>query len=411
MPKTINFANDLGNGSIKGTFLSSKSEDSLIIPSTIARKKPNSSQNPIKLSEISTKEKNDYVKNIFNILDVSVQSQAIEQEGRFLIGKAAIDSNLRNTEFDVNDGSGKSETDLSVILTLSVIAGKALQDNYLENEELSQQINVDVNMVTALPVQEGTTQNTNDKYSEKYLNNDHIVTIKNFDKLITVNIHFNRVVVALEGETAQYFIKSNDSNITARIEKELNKSYPELINRISTEEIINLKNTIGIDIGEGTTDFVVFKNNDINIPNSSSLSKGYGNVLENAIETLHNQKFSVDNRVQIKELLETEINGLNRSRIEKVKEVVSDQIDELTQDITYKFSKILSNVHGNIEIIYVYGGGSTPLKDILKDELSNKVKEFTSGIDIPIIFIDEKYSQVLNEKGLTLILKTLFKDE
>ena len=56
--------------------------------------------------------------------------------------------------FDVNDFTGKSETDLAIILTLSLIAGKKVKEAYEAGQDLKETLKVKVNMATALPISE-----------------------------------------------------------------------------------------------------------------------------------------------------------------------------------------------------------------------------------------------------------------
>ena len=35
------------------------------------------------------------------------------------------------------------------------------------------------------------------------------------------------------------------------------------------------------------------------------------------------------------------------------------------------------------------------------------MKDFSGGIDVPVIWIDKSYAQILNEKGLELVLNVL----
>ena len=122
--KIMKVANDLGYGSVKANI---DGED-IKFPSVIASERPQDIQAP---TEFDTKEEqNAYMKDFLNNMDVSVSSNSVKISGRFLVGNAAVDSGLPIRSFDVNDYTGKSKTDLAIILTLSMIAGKKVQEAY-----------------------------------------------------------------------------------------------------------------------------------------------------------------------------------------------------------------------------------------------------------------------------------------
>ena len=61
------------------------------------------------------------------------------------------------------------------------------------------------------------------------------------------------------------------------------------------------------------------------------------------------------------------------------------------------------------ELVYVYGGGSIPMmnESNLREELNEKLKSFSGGYDVPVVWIDKKYAQYLNELGLKAVVEYL----
>ena len=72
-----------------------------------------------------------------------------------MVGNNASNSGLPLTSFDLNDLSGKSDVDLTVLLTLSLIAGNRVKKAYEKGESLNDPLKVEVSMTTALPILEG----------------------------------------------------------------------------------------------------------------------------------------------------------------------------------------------------------------------------------------------------------------
>ena len=151
-------ANDLGYGSVKANV----DGENIKFPSVIAAERPQDVQAPMEFD--SKQDQDAYMKDFLNNMDVSVSSNAVKTSGRFLIGNAAIDSGLSMRAFDVNDFTGKSETDLAIILTLSLIAGKKVKESYEAGQDLKETLKVKVNIATALPISEGKVNNAKDRY-------------------------------------------------------------------------------------------------------------------------------------------------------------------------------------------------------------------------------------------------------
>ena len=348
------------------------------------------------------------MKDFLNNMDVSVSSNSVKISGRFLVGNAAVDSGLPIRSFDVNDYTGKSKTDLAIILTLSMIAGKKVQEAYAAGQDLKEALKVKVNMATALPVSEGKVNNAKETYKDRYIGSTHTVTFHNFKDPITVTIEFNKVFIALEGETAQVLISSDYEGLTKTIKEDFDKNYPELKDEIKATDLIKSRNVLGIDIGEGTTDVVAIINGKANSAASASLPQGYGNVLQDAVRVLQDQQMNFEERSQLQNFLSEKVSPLRRARQEKARQVVYSQIEPLADKIIDTVSQTM-RIAKDTELVYVYGGGSIPMmnESNLREELNEKLKSFSGGYDVPVVWINKKYAQYLNELGLKAVVEYL----
>lgn len=407
MTEQITLANDLGNGSMKLGF---NDRDWTVVPSIMANQRKQDVIAPIVFD--SQEQQDKYVNELFNHMDVSVQSPSVDTTNRMFIGQAAADSNLMLHNFDVNDFAGKSTTDLAMILTLSSVATQAVKQNYVNNNnQLSSDIKVNVTMTTALPIAEGKKPNVVEAYRQRYMNADHLVTFHNFAQLINVKIHFDLVVVALEGETAQYAIRKANPQLAQGIQQDFQAHYPELAQAMGNTPIYSVADTLGIDIGEGTTDMAVFSNGELNALASSSLNSGYGNVLEQAMADLHGQGFNINSRLELQQLINSPVSPLKQARQDKALAAVNAQLDQMANEILHQVSQVLRKVSNKVDVIYVYGGGSVPMASVLRNELMTKIKAFVGDIDVPIVFIPDNYAQYLNDLGLNLILQAVVKSQ
>lgn len=399
----MNVANDLGYGSVKAKVNDTK----IHFPSVLALQREQDIAKPVEFD--SEKEKLSYLSDMINHMDITVSSSAVKTQGRFLLGTAAVKSSLPMRAFDVNDFTGKSDNDLSIILTLGMIAAQRVALAVENGEDLSEQLNAEVNMTTALPVSEGKKNGIVDSYINKYVNSKHSVVFHNLKDPITVSLTFNKVYVALEGEVAQLYIQNSDIKLKGLIKKDFAKNYPELATEIEVTDLVKIKNLLGIDIGEGTTDLVVIKDGKANAVSSTSLPTGYGNALQDAIDVLQTQNMNFEARSQLQDYLSQDVSPLAKRMQNKVRQTVFEQLAPFADKIVEAASKTMRKAGANVEVLYVYGGGSIPMLEQteLRQKLAQKMKDFSGGIDVPVIWIDKSYAQILNEKGLELVLNVL----
>ena len=399
----MNVANDLGYGSVKAKVNDTK----IHFPSVLALQREQDIAKPVEFD--SEKEKLSYLSDMINHMDITVSSSAVKTQGRFLLGTAAVKSSLPMRAFDVNDFTGKSDNDLSIILTLGMIAAQRVALAVENGEDLSEQLNAEVNMTTALPVSEGKKNGIVDSYINKYVNSKHTEVFHNIKDPITVSLTFNKVYVALEGEVAQLYIQNSDIKLKGLIKKDFAKNYPELATEIEVTDLVKIKNLLGIDIGEGTTDLVVIKDGKANAVSSTSLPAGYGNALQDAIDVLQTQNMNFEARSQLQDYLSQDVSPLAKRMQNKVRQTVFEQLAPFADKIVEAASKTMRKAGANVEVLYVYGGGSIPMLEQteLRQKLAQKMKDFSGGIDVPVIWIDKSYAQILNEKGLELVLNVL----
>ena len=66
---------------------------------------------------------------------------------------------------------------------------------------------------------------------------------------------------------------------------------------------------------------------------------------------------------------------------------------------------MLTKVGAYAEVIYVYGGGASPIKEVLYPVLCDVLKDY--NLDIPILYLDSMYSRFLNREGLFVIQRAV----
>lgn len=384
---------DLGNGYVKANI------DGLVrVFPSIAVKQFNTTYNlPLEENEIGI-----FMDDIINQMDLSFSSPLVKFTERRLFGERALKSGLNLEEYDVFARTSKAEVDLSGVLALGTIAADRLYDYYEEHKDLPEEVlRIEVNLATALPISEYKKHER--VYKNKYLNGGrpHYVTFHNFQQTVMVEILFNDVYIANEGESAQYGLMFAREPFLDMIKKEAMKRFPDgELDDISGKEIVSAKNTLGIDIGEGTIDFAVFTNGRFNSDASSTMNQGYGSVLESTLSKLQDEGYPYKSRKELSEFLHNEPSPFTKKKWNHVKEVNQAEENRFGDVVSGEVSKVFSRVGGFIEVIFVFGGGATPLEWSLFDKLNSRVREFGSDNLLPIVYLDSKFSRFLNVQGL-----------
>lgn len=392
--QTITAGLDLGNGYVKANI------NGLVrvFPSVTVKQFNTGHNTPLSFDEAEV-----FMKDIINQMDLSFSSPLVQSTERRLFGERALKSGLNLEEFDVFARTSKAEVDLSGVLALATIAADRLYDHYEKNGSLpeSGEIKVRVDLATALPI--GEYKHHAKAYREKYVNGGkpHLVTFHNFEQPIRVEIVFDHVLIVNEGESAQYGLMFAKDAFLDMIRREAVKRFPNgELDGITGKDLISAKNTLGIDIGEGTIDFAVFSNRRFNADASSTMNQGYGTVLESTLAKLKEEGYPYKSRKELSEFLHNEPSPFTRKKWNHVKSVNESEENRFGDVVAAEVSKVFSRVGGFIEVIFVFGGGATPLEWSLFNKLQARVAEFGDDNLLPIVYLDSKFSRFLNVQGL-----------
>lgn len=340
-------------------------------------------------------------------MEASFDSSAVENKSTRLFGRRGISSGKSTEEFDVSSTISKATQDLSGVLVLGSLAGKALQVYYDENGVIpTETLKVEARLSLALPISEYKIYRK--AYADKFKSSTHMVSIGNFESPVRVEIVITDVTVTAEGASAQYAIASRGKVLMDAMLKDL-RTRGEKLEGVTSEDILAAENIISVDIGEGTVNFPVFQNGRFNPDASMTFAKGYGTVLEQARERLQEKNLPFNSRKALADFLLKKPNALNKNRYNMVKNIVDEELQGFTIEVIQEFRKAISRVGSYTEVVYVYGGGATPVKEFLYPQLINVAKNL-GGEDVayPVLYLDSKYSRYLNKEGLFVIAKQVF---
>lgn len=402
----INAGLDIGNGYVKA-LVKNPSEDAKAQPidmPSAAAVITNSADLRVSEPDLIGKEMAD----IYNQMEISIDSPLIAEKNiRMYIGKRAIKSGKSLQEFNLKEARrSKSETELSAILTLSVIAGKALSDYYNKNKRLpkaDETIKADAAIAVSLPI--GEYKLNKNIVPRNYMAQSHLVRIHNFQDTVRVEIHIKNVQVAPEGASAQFAIASKGVEFMKALVANMTKNGIEIPSDITANDIAAAGGIIGIDIGEGTVNFPIYQDLKFNPDTSSTFNKGYGSVMDEAVARLSQMGRPFDTRKKLVEwMLEYKTKPLKRRQYEEVMEVVNAEINIFTDELTTQFSSVLERNGAFAEVVYVYGGGATPVQKSLYPKVIKAIRRmFGEDAFMPVLYLDSSYSRWLNRDGLYLL--------
>lgn len=396
---------DLGNGYVKSNMSHGGLAPQIGVSPSLAAKQFNTTGNlPISNDEVP-----DFMEHIWDEMDLSFSSPLVSAMDRRLFGERALKSGLTLEEFDVYNNVSKAQVDLSGVLALATLASEALKKHYEATQALpTETIPVVVNLSVALPIREYAQHAST--YREKFTNGgaQHIVTFHNFKVPVRIAITVANIMVINEGEAAQYGLYFANEKFQKVIEADSRKRYPNgELDGATGLDLVQAKNTLGIDIGEGTIDFPVFTNGKFNADSSSTLNEGYGTVLETTLGELKQQNHPYKSRKELAEFLNSEPGVFARKKHEHVKNTNHEQERRFASVVGSEVTKVFNKVGSFTEVVFVYGGGATPLSHVLFDELNRVIAGFGDNNFVPVVYLESNYSRFLNVQGMFQVAKRL----
>ncbi|MEW1548409.1 ParM/StbA family protein [Streptomyces tsukubensis] len=392
---------DVGNGYVKGVIQNTKQEtfDEIDLPSAVVSTSRTSPKVPLPDADAATVMAGDF----YNQIDCSLTTPLVAASDRRIFGRAALSvRGSKFTEFEVIGKHSKADQELSKVLTLGVFAAKALRDYVRENGALpDHELRVHVRAGLALPISEFVARRH--AYASEFIgllgSSDpavHLVTIKNFSTPVSVRLQFIDVQVMAEGASAQFAITDKGEPLAQALLDDLRTRDASIVEGVSASDLVAVQHTIGVDVGEGTVNFPVFTDGRFNAEAAATLDEGYGTALMNAMERMSESDATLQfsSRKQLADFLHAEPSVLVRNRHHRAAGFVEDEASYLVDEIVSSFGDVLSQAGATTEVVYVYGGGSGPIKHLLHPAL------LKAAGDVPVLYLDSSYSRHLNREGL-----------
>ncbi|MFF1558433.1 hypothetical protein [Streptomyces sp. NPDC058279] len=392
---------DVGNGYVKGVIQNTKREifDEIDLPSAVVSTSRTSPKVPLPDADAASVMAGDF----YNQIDCSLTTTLVAASDRRIFGRAALSvRGSKFTEFEVLGKHSKADQELSKVLVLGVFAAKALRDYVRENGALpAHELRVQVRAGLALPISEFVARRH--AYAAEFIgllgSSDpavHLVTIKNFSTPVSVRLQFIDVQVMAEGASAQFAITDKGEPLAQALLDDLRTRDASVVEGVSASDLVAVQNTIGVDVGEGTVNFPVFTDGRFNPEAAATLDEGYGTALMNAMERMSESDATLQfsSRKQLADFLHAKPSVLVKNRHQRAAGFVEDEAGYLVEEIASSFGDVLSQAGATTEVVYVYGGGSGPIKHLLHPAL------LKAAGDVPVLYLDSSYSRHLNREGL-----------
>ena len=405
---------DVGNGYVKGVVRDQTGViDTVDLPSAVTSTSRSTPKVPLPDTDAyATVVDGDF----FNMLDASLSTPLVAHADRRIFGRAALFTpGSKFTEFEVIGRHSKADQELSKVLTLGVFAATALRSYLRENKTLpDHELSVDIRAGLALPISEYVSRRSAFAAEltglDKNAPTPHLVTIKNFATPVTVRLRFIDVQVLPEGASAQFAITDKGEPLAEALLADLRaggsnagSASARVLEGITAADLVAVRNTIGIDLGEGTCNFPVFTDGTFNAEAAGTLEQGFGTALTNAMERMAEADNTLifTSRKQLADFLQQPPSSLQRARWSRAVAYVEEESGYLVEDICSRFADVLSRASATTEVVYVYGGGSGPIKHLLWPAVRK-----VAG-DIPVLYLDARYSRHLNREGLFIAASTV----
>lgn len=313
------------------------------------------------------------------------------------VGQKAIDM-PDYREYDVTSTSYKANHEI----TTSLLFGALVP--FIETDAEN------VALAVSVPIVEAKSIGLIEDY-KTLLTGSHVVRLYTEAGTRDITIHFTTVAVLNEGQAG--FLGLLDT-----VDRDFRSDIDAVYNSMGeTDPVADLEDFLIVDIGEGTTDLAVFRNKRFNPEYSYSITRGYGNLLEDAMSAAAREHLTIESRKDLQKVLES-TNKRRAERREKWMEYVAPTKDKFIEVVTDTILKTYGKRDYFDAIIFIGGGftaltgyrvdlGQVQMNDTaLFDTLNEKLEKNHKAVDL-LFGVPAPYAQGINERGLTQVLTNM----
>lgn len=378
MPLHLFVGNDNGN-----------SEHDIVIDGKLVRQ-PNVNCMVDKLPWSDEQAPESFIRHLQDQLIITVDSPSV-RPGMYYIGKFALDSGELVDTMQVGIDE-KCNVDLPVVNTLAQIAAAAVQKSYEDEKRIPEQIEVEVDMATALPVTQHSDESSL-KFERKFMDGLHHVTVHLGKQRVSVRVTF-RFTKAIPEATPVAFALQKDAEGKWRegdIFSEFAATYGLSPN--FNGSYFKDKRILHTDIGDGSTEYPITEGNKFLRQFVHGSHHGAGYAIEEALDAFNKLIHLPDSPRQFfSDVIKNPHHKYHAKAIKTLMRPLEGQARHIVQNIR----KQLTKARNEIDVICVYGGGSILMRSILYPLL----KELCDEREIKLLYIPPQYAVTMNAEGL-----------
>lgn len=324
-------------------------------------------------------------KNLLDNLIVSIETPEINNgtPTTYYVGTYATTTGNVLKNIEVGARNSKIESDIPLVNTLANLAGFAVKKAY-ENESIEDELTVDVDMTTALPVTEYNKEQAS-LFAKRFIG-QHFVTVYVATRKVRVKLNIGYVKTLPEGVTTAHFLATGKN-------KELFKEFTEDYNLSLSDVDFKDKKILHIAIGEGTTEYPLTTGISFNPHFIEGSPNGVGHAINKILPEFRKEKsLSKFSRQEFSNVLKDPSHKYYADAVDIIQDPLEEQA-ELILDIA---KQQVSRANNEIDYICVYGGGSILMKPYLKANL----RDFADRTDIKVLYITQPTSVLVEALGM-----------
>lgn len=374
---------DIGNAKTELAFLDNGEIKTVLQPSVTSF--------TTNIKSATEKGEKELVDTLLDNLLVTIFSKGLETNGNYYVGNKALNSNVTVHNMNI-DLSKKSENDIPLITSLSMIAALGIQKEYATKNSLPKKLSMDVQMATALPSSEFSNPKTSKVLHDRLIG-EHDIAVHIGEEIVKVTIEVTNVKVTEEGRTAMLAFLNSDPSIL----RHYNETYGE---NATPADFLNAL-SLHSDIGDGTSEFV-YTEGYSPVPNSSQgLGIGVGHPTEKAIKAYTDEVASGRlSRHEFMILLKANSQKGNLARDKMEMEMVQEAMI-ISDTIKASFAKLTGS---SADYFFVHGGGSI----VFKDHLYNKLIKLAEESKGQVVWIPEEFATHMNSRGCYYLAEAMY---
>jgi plasmid segregation protein ParM len=336
-----------------------------------------------------------FVKGLQDQLVVTIDSPAV-RPGMYYIGKFALESGevIDNIQIGIDL---KSDMDLPVVNTLAQIAAVAVQKAFEEGGAIPGELQVEVDMATALPVTQHTDESAA-KFERRFTTGVHHVTVHLGIQRVAVKLAFPFVKVVPEA-TPVIFTLQKDAEGNWR-QGELFDHFSEsygMENKFNGSYFKD-KRILHIDIGDGSTEYPITEGNKFLRQFVHGSHHGAGYAIEEALPEFNRLIHLPDSPRQFfSDVIKNTKHKYHARALNTLKRPLESQVKQIVQQAKRQLTK----ARNEVDLVCVYGGGSILMRSVLYPYL----KELCDEREILLLYVPADYAVKMNAMGLDAFVR------